>query len=78
MKITVWQQFSSNHSSRFTIVGVFNTLTVAENAAAEIRGILQKIQQWHEDNPEKSEALYEEADGEWPPPLSEIEKGGFS
>ncbi len=75
MEISVWQQFSSNHSGSFRIVGVFDTPQDAEKAAAEIKSILEKIQQWHDSNPEKAEVLYDQwAEGNWPPELSEIEK----
>jgi hypothetical protein len=32
MKITLWQQFSSNHSASFTVVGMFDTPDSAEQA----------------------------------------------
>jgi len=74
MRVSVWQQFSSNHSSHFTVVGVFETRDAASYAADEIRAILDKIRKWHEENPEKSQELHEKwADGDWPPQPSEIE-----
>jgi len=76
MKLTIWQQFSSNHSGSFHVVGVFTRPDEAQKAADELRSILQTIQDWHRTNPEKAKALYQRrASGdEYPPPLSEIEE----
>ncbi len=74
MRLSVWQQFSSNHSAHFTVIGVFENEAKAQNAAEELRSILSRIERWHRDNPEKARALYDEwAAGEWPPSMSEIE-----
>jgi hypothetical protein len=43
MKITLWQQFSSNHSASFDIVGKFESAEKAERAAEELRDMLRKI-----------------------------------
>ena len=76
MKVTLWQQFSSNHSGSFNIVGVFDTPQAAKKAAEEIKQIIATIQNWHKNNPEKANALYARwASGdEYPAPLSEIEE----
>ena len=76
MKVTLWQQFSSNHSSHFHIVGVFDTAEAAQKAADEIKQILKQIEDWHTQNPEKSDALIERwvNSGEYPQAVSEIEK----
>lgn len=76
MKVTLWQQFSSNHSGHFNIVGVFDTPDAAKKAADEIQQIIETIQNWHKNNPEKADALYARwASGdEYPAPLSEIEE----
>lgn len=55
MRISVWQQFSSNHSGHFWVAGTFKTIADAETAYYELRRILQKIDQWHRDNSEESE-----------------------
>lgn len=47
MRISIWQQFSSNHSSGFTVVGEFATRSEAENAANKIREILYRLKDWH-------------------------------
>ena len=33
MKLTLWQQFSSNHSGSYRIVGMFGSTAEAEKAA---------------------------------------------
>ena len=40
MKLSVWQQFSSNHSASFTVVGEFESAQKAQQAAAEIRRLI--------------------------------------
>ncbi|MEO8610285.1 MAG: hypothetical protein ABI690_20485 [Chloroflexota bacterium] len=74
MKISFWQQFSSNHSASFTVVGVFENRDQAYKAWAELKQILETIEKWHLENPEKSDAWYKawEDDG-WPNIPSEIE-----
>lgn len=51
MQIHVWQQFSSNHSAGFTVVGEFETPEAAEKAAEELRTIIRQIMAWHVKNP---------------------------
>ncbi|MEO8610286.1 MAG: hypothetical protein ABI690_20490 [Chloroflexota bacterium] len=43
MRISIWQQFSSNHSASFTIAGKFESTERAEAVAHELRHILQTI-----------------------------------
>jgi hypothetical protein len=43
MKVTLWQQFSSNHSASFTVVGQFESPEKAEETAALIRDIVTRI-----------------------------------
>jgi hypothetical protein len=57
MKITLWQQFSSNHSADYTIVGVFATEEVAKHASETIRKMVVEVQQWIIDNPNLSQTL---------------------
>src|SRR5215468_2482654 len=47
MRITIWQQYSSNHSSDFTVVGTFQTHEAAENAAQQFRSMLATIVNWY-------------------------------
>ena len=46
MKITLWQQFSSNHSALYTVVGTFRNIELAKKAAREIRSLLRSIGNW--------------------------------
>lgn len=48
MRISIWQQFSSNHSANFTVVGTFESQEKATTAAKELRDILDKIEMWWE------------------------------
>jgi hypothetical protein len=47
MRITIWEQFSSNHSASFTIVGRFESDSAAQDAARELRDIMSAIEDWH-------------------------------
>jgi hypothetical protein len=73
MKLTLWQQFSSNHSSHFTIIGAFPSEDEAQQAADRLLQLLQDIDDWFE-QPENAaakaqrELFYENA------PVSEPEK----
>jgi hypothetical protein len=74
VRLSVWQQFSSNHSAHFTVIGVFENAEKTQTAAEELRSILKQIENWHHDNPEKAKALYDQwGAGEWPPSISEME-----
>lgn len=48
MKVTLWQQFSSNHSASFTSVGKFQSVEFAEIVADEIRSMIREIGFWWE------------------------------
>src|SRR5215207_9042562 len=43
MRLTLWRQFSSNHSASFTIVGTFDTPEHAAQAADAARTILYRV-----------------------------------
>lgn len=47
MRISLWQQFSSNHSADFELVGTFETAEKAEDAANELRYMLTTIRDWY-------------------------------
>lgn len=55
MKLTLWQQFSSNHSSHFTIIGVFPSPDAAQQTANRLLQLLQQIDDWFE-QPENAAA----------------------
>jgi hypothetical protein len=46
MKVSLWQQFSSNHSASFMIVGTFESAEWANTVAEELRVMLQEISDW--------------------------------
>jgi uncharacterized lipoprotein YehR (DUF1307 family) len=48
MKLSIWQQFSSNHSANFTTVGQFESAEWAQEALKEVQEIIQNIAWWHE------------------------------
>ena len=48
MRISMWQQFSSNHSSSFTVAGKFEIIEHAHKAAEAIRAILRTLLDWYE------------------------------
>jgi hypothetical protein len=50
MKIAIWQQFSSNHSAGFTVVGTFETPEKAQQAANTIQKMVDTIYEWHRQN----------------------------
>jgi hypothetical protein len=52
MKLTVWQQFSSNHSNGFTLVGVFPSAAKAQKAYTRIDKLLKAIDLWREKFPD--------------------------
>ncbi|MBZ0308147.1 MAG: hypothetical protein K8I82_18925, partial [Anaerolineae bacterium] len=57
MKLTLWQQFSSNHSSHFWVAGTFKTIEETDAAYHALREMLLSIDQWHRDHPEESRAV---------------------
>jgi hypothetical protein len=52
MKITLWQQFSSNHSNGFTLVGVFPSVAQAKKAYQRIDKLLKAIDKWRTAHPD--------------------------
>lgn len=47
MRLSIWQQFSSNHSADFTVVGQFASEAAAERAMQEFRRMFNAILEWH-------------------------------
>lgn len=72
MKLSIWQQFSSNHSSSFTVVGEFATRIEAEKAADKIREILQGLDDWHTQHEEEMDDWWRS--GDWANDPSPFEK----
>lgn len=49
MKLTIWQQFSSNHSASYTVVGVFASVQEAKQARQKIMAIHEENANWYRD-----------------------------
>jgi hypothetical protein len=47
MKLSIWQQWSSNHSADFTLVGSFESAEQAKQAAAKLKAILTRIAEYY-------------------------------
>lgn len=71
MRISVWQQFSSNHSASFTVIGVFEDPTIAQTAAETIRGAVQQITDWYAEHEVERDAVVRESVS--PPTQAELQ-----
>ena len=60
MKISIWKQFSSNHSANFTTVGRFESEEKATVVANELRKMIQQISDWREKHPDFNSLAYEQ------------------
>jgi hypothetical protein len=81
MKLSIWQQFSSNHSNSFTLVGVFPSAAKAEKAFKRIDTLLKAIDTWREKHPddytyelmsEPEEKIAEQYDIDWGDPTENV------
>ena len=74
MKISIWQQFSSNHSANFVTVGKFASSEEAAEAADALRHLLQRIDTWWRQlPPDKFEAWKDKTETpQLTPPEQEI------
>jgi hypothetical protein len=52
MRMSIWQQFASNHSSSFTVIGQFASEVDAEKAAHEVRRIVKAIADYYAEHPD--------------------------
>lgn len=59
LQVSIWQQFSSNHSGYFWVAGTFKTVEEARVAYDELRHILFEIDRWHREHKEESAAASE-------------------
>ncbi len=57
MRVSIWQQFSSNHSGGFDLVGQFKTADDAETAYNIIREILNIIDDYYEEHLELQDQI---------------------
>jgi hypothetical protein len=53
MKVSLWHQFSSNHSASFIVVGQFESEAWAEQVATEVRLIIREIGEWWQQLPDE-------------------------
>ncbi|MAS33606.1 MAG: hypothetical protein CL610_06350 [Anaerolineaceae bacterium] len=68
MHISIWQQFSSNHSGFFWVVGTFESFSEAEGAFKTLREMLFAIDQWHREHVEEYQTLLQTGLNEALPP----------
>ena len=71
MQIHIWQQFSSNHSADFTVVGEFDSPETARTAAETLRDMIQYIVEWHFANPDAYPFKLEAAENMPPSPAEQ-------
>lgn len=57
MRVSIWQQFSSNNSSSYVIVGSFATPQKANEAAVAFKTLLQRLWEWYQSHPEIRDAV---------------------
>ena len=57
MRLSIWQQFSSNHSGRYTIVGVFPTSDQAKDASQQLQDLVSRIHEWRVKNKSRWQEL---------------------
>ena len=60
MRVSIWQQFSSNHSAGFSLVAQFKTVEETEKAAAIVRHFINTVAKWYQEHPELDDELIEE------------------
>lgn len=64
MKLSIWQQFSSNHSACFIVIGHFEKIEDAKKSAEHLRDWMQRMI-WGEDRQVAEEELKARYDIEW-------------
>jgi hypothetical protein len=72
MRLSLWQQFSSNNSSYYTVVGEFMSHEAAQEAASKLRQFFRDVNAWF-DRPDNADVKKEREDGDLVP-LSDPEK----
>lgn len=58
MKLSIWQQWSSNHSAMITIVGEFKSTEAAQKASEELKGIITTISTWNQAHHDELRTTY--------------------
>jgi hypothetical protein len=72
MRLSLWQQFSSNHSASFRVVGEFKTREDALHAAEQFKEVFARIVNWRDTHPEAFD-LHRIMDADYPATPVEIE-----
>jgi len=70
MRIKIWQEFSSNNSARFTVVGIFETASAAQTATDKLMNMIRSILDWYQKS--ENAGLQEQWDS-MPPSPPEIQ-----
>lgn len=70
MRIKIWQEFSSNNSARFTVVGIFETASAAQTATDKLMNMIRSILDWYQKS--ENASLQEQWDS-MPPSPPEIQ-----
>jgi hypothetical protein len=73
MKIAIWQQFSSNHSGAFVVVGRFASEESARDAKEKLSNVIERVNAWHAD-PANEASFVQQMQGNLDIPLTPIEK----
>lgn len=74
MKLSLWQQFSSNHSASFRLVGQFESEVAAQQATRKLESMLNELDIWWQAiDLNNRETIYLELleKRSWPPPEME-------
>ena len=64
MKLSIWQQFSSNHSSYFAIIGRFDNVDIAKTKTTILRDWIYRML-WEQDNKTAKDEIYEKYRIKW-------------
>jgi hypothetical protein len=62
MRLSLWQQYSSNNSSSYVVVGAFQSPEKAQEAALEFKKLLQHLWEHYQAHPELREDVLSEED----------------
>lgn len=69
MKLSIWQQFSSNHSAYFSVVGTFSSTEEAQRAANKLHKIDSQVWQWLQELPREEAFAWHEKSHETITPI---------
>ncbi len=58
MRVSIWQQWASNHSAAFTVMGKFRTVEDAQRVGGILKGILTEVARWKQQDREAKWQAY--------------------